>query len=511
MIVLVEVTGYTDASTAVVYRYATAGYNTLPSDTPANTHYAPRVLNPGEITRKLSDGTRNNPRAELSYGRIELINGDGGLDSIFASGAVSFRERSVRVLMVEDGAAYSTAVVLLAAVIAQIELSETSVLLSIKDAGYLLASAHQTSTYGGTNSLPAGVDGVDDLKGKAIPKLYGKAYKIPAPMVNTSRLILQISDRALQSVDGVYDGGDALTAGATYADQAAMEATAPAAGEYRAWLAGGMIRLGSAPVYGITVDATADSAANSTPAQLLKRLALDRGWDAGDISSSDVTALDALSTAVCGVWINDNRSTLDCMDLVARSAGAVYWVDRLGDLRMAQLALPSGDGVDILASWKVVSLTQLMTGEDVPVETVRIKYAHYKETQSRSQLAGTVTDADAADLAQEWRIATYTATPSPNPHKRLLITERETALTAKSAAEAEAQRLHGITDTPLRTHLARGVQLTPTNALALDLNAVISVRWSRYGFDAETPVARRITGITTYLRDLRCDLTLWGT
>ena len=89
--------------------------------------------------------------------------------------------------------------------------------------------------------------------------------------------------------------------------------------------------------------------------------------------------------------------------------------------------------------------------------------------------------------------------------------QRETALTAKAAAEAEAQRLHGITDTPLRTHLARGVQLTPTNALAIDLNAVVTVRWDRYGFDAETPVPRRVTGITTYLRDLRCDLTLWGT
>lgn len=510
MIVLVEVTGYTDASTAVVYRYATAGFNTAPSDTPANTHYAPRVSNPGEITRTLSDGTRNNPRAELSFGKIELVNNDGGLDAIFASGAVSFRERPVRVLMVEEGAAYSTAVVLLAAVIAQIELSDKTVLLSIKDASYLLASAHQTETYAGSNSLPSGLEGVDDLKGKEKPLLYGKAYKIPAPMVNTSRLIVQVSDRALVSVEAVYDGGDALTAGATYADQAAMEATAPSAGQYRAWLAGGMIRLGSAPVYGITVDATGDSGANSTPAQLLKTLALARGWDSGDISSADVTALDALSTAVCGVWINDNRSTLDAMDLVARSAGAVYWVDRLGDLRMAQLALPSGDGVDVLATWKAVSLTQLMTGEDVPVETVRIRYAHYAATQNRSELAGTVTDADAADLSQEWRVATFTDTPSPNPHKRLLVTERDTALTAKADAEDEAERLHGLTAAPRRTHLAQGVQLTTASVLTIDLNALITVRWSRYGFDAETPVVRRVIAVTLYLRDLRCDLTLWG-
>lgn len=515
MIVLVEVTGYTDASTAVVYRYATAGYTTSPSDTPASTYYAPRVSNPGEISRRLSDGTRNNPRAEISFGRIELIN-EGELDSIFASGSVSFRERPVRVLMVEEGAAYSTATVLLSAVVAQVELSAKAVLLSIKDASYLLASPHQTSLYGGTNSLPAGVDGVDDLKGKEKPKLYGKAYKIPAPCVNTSKLIYQVSDRAGVSVDACYEGGDPLSAGAAYSSQADMETNAPSSGQYRVWLATDAVFVrvtpggGASPVYDLTFDATGDSSANSTPAQLLKRLALDRGWDAGDISSSDVTALDALSTAVCGVWINDSRSTLDAMDLVARSAGAVYWVDRLGDLRMAQLALPSGDGVDILASWKVVSLTQTMTGEDVPVGTVRIKYAHYETTQSRSQIAGTVSDATAEDLAQEWRVATYTASPSPNPHKRLLVTERDTALTAKSAAETEAQRLHGLTAAPRRTHVALGVQLTTSSVLAVDLNSVITVRWDRYGFDSETPVPRRVIGMTTYLRDLRCDLTLWG-
>lgn len=508
-VLLVEITGYTDATTAVVYRYSTGPYSTLPTDTPANAWYSERVLDPGSITRTVPT-ERNSPRAEVGYGVIRLVNIDGALDATFGSGSVSFRERLARVLRVRPGAAYSTAEVLLVATIAQIELSDEEVTISVKDPSYRLASAHITSTYGGTNSLPNGVDGVDDLRGKVKPALYGRALKIRPPMVNTSRLIYQISTRALQSVDGVYDGGAPYSAGAAYSSEADMQANAPSAGQYRAWLAGGMIRLGSSPALGLTVDASADSAANSTPAQLLRRMALDRGVVSGDINAADVTALDTASSAVCGLWIDDSRTTLDAMDLIARSCGAVYWFDRLGALRMRQLSLPGAAEAVAVAPWSAQSVTQVMSGEDVPTERVRIKYARYGVTQGASEVAGSVTAADEADLAQEWRVAEYAAAPSPNPHARLLTVERDTALTTKAAADAEALRLHGLLAAPRRTHRAVGVQLSDALVLALDLMAVVELRWRRYGFDPVTGSPRRVVGMTTYLRDLRADLTLWG-
>lgn len=510
MILLIELTGYTDAGTSAVYRYSTAAYNTQPGDSPANTHYEPRVIDPGAISRKMTDLSRNSPRGEVGYGEIVLANGDGGLDTLFGDGVTSFRERQVRVLMVDADAAYSTAEVLLVAVIVQAELSRDTVSVSIKDGSYILASAHQTTVYAGTNSLPAGVEGVDDIKGKVKPMLYGKGLKIQPPCVNTSKLIYQISARALQSVDGVYDGGAALTAGATYADQAAMEATAPSAGQYRAWLAGGMIRLGSSLVYGLTVDATADTSGNSTAAQLIKTVALARGWPSGDISASDVAALDTANSSVLGIWVDDSRTTLDAMDLLAQSVGACYWVDRLGILRMARLDLPSGTSVETIAPWKFSSVAQVTSGQDVPAGTARIKYARYGQAQSRTELAGTVTDADAADLAQEWRVSTYSATPSPNPHKRLQTIERDTALTSKANADTESQRLQELWAAPRRVHECTSVRLIEDNALNLDLNAVVGFRWDRYGFSLDTDTLRRVVGLTFYFRDLRCDLTLWG-
>lgn len=513
MIYLVELTGYTDASTSAVYRYATGAYVTQPGDTPASTWYDPRVIDPGTITRTLIDTSsaeaRSNPRAEVGYGYIRLANIDGALDALFGGGAVSFRERAVRVLQVEEGAAYSTAEVLLVATISQAQMTDDEVVVGLKDRLYELDSPHQTVTYAGTNSLPAGVEGVEDLAGKPKPLLYGKAFALPAPCVNTTRLIYQVSARALQSVDGVYDGGSPYTAGSTYSSQSDMEATAPSAGQYRAWLAGGMIRLGTAPTLALTVDATGDTASNSTAAQLLRTLALARGIDAGDIDSADVAALDALNAAVLGVWIADDRTTLDVMDEVARSVGAVYRFDRLGRLRMQRLDAPSGTPVASLAAWNVASVQQVQSGEDVPVGTVRLRYARYYRTQRGGDVAGSVSAADGADLGQEWRVAEYTAAPSPNPHRRLQTLERDTALTTTAAASAEAQRLHGLVSAVRRTHTLTGVQLDDA-VTSIDVGAVVGLRWPRYGFNTDTETPRLVVGITSYLRDRRCDLTLWG-
>lgn len=511
---LVEIDGYTDAAVYQTHRFSTGKYWTLPTDTPANTGYKDRVIDPGSIVLELTDGARSNPRTATSYGLITLNNKDGALDALFGGGATSFAERRVRVLMVKRGASYATATVLLDAVVAQIELDGGEVAISIKDAGYQLASAHLTATYLGNNVLPAGVEGGDDLKAKRKPVLYGQALQIEPHLVNTSKLIYLVSARGLHSVQGVKVGRVPLTVGTAYTSQADMEANAPAAGEYRVWLAGGMFRLGASPGRPVTVDAAADSAANSTAAQLIKRLALDKGWSAGAISSTDVSTLDSQNSAVCGLWWDDDRSTLDAMDFLAVSVGACRWFDRLGVLRMARLDLPpaQGDLLDAVADWSAAEVVQVMDGQAVPTETVRIRYARYGRALSRTEVAPvpTVSEADAADAAQEWRVATYTATPSPNPHRRLLTTERDTALLLKSAAEAEAQRLHALTAAPRRTHRCTRVRLRPESAQALDLNRVVGLRWPRYGFDRITPSPRRVLRLQLYLRNLSCDLNLWG-
>jgi hypothetical protein len=511
---LVELTGYTDAEASAVYRFATAPYSTTPTDAPPSTHYEGRVLGIGSISRSMfapgQSGARSNPRSEVGVGVITLANVDGGLDSLF-DGSVSFRERCVEIRAVQAGAAYSTAALVLRAVISQAALRADTVEISIKDRLYELSSDHSTAAYGGTNALPAGVDGTAELAGTIKPMAYGKVFAAQPPCVNTSRLIYQLSARALASVDGVYDGGLAITAGATYADQAAMEAAAPSAGQYRAWLAGGMIRLGTSPVYRITADCTADSAANSTAAQLLKTLATARGISSSDISAADVAALDADTTAVLGVLITGG-STLDAMDLVARSVGAYYGFDRLGMLRMRRYGLPAGSLglLPVVARWNTQAIEQQPNGEDVPTQTVRIRYARYWQPLSPGEFAGAVVEADRADMSQQWRTAQYEAAPSPNPYQRPLVAERETALTTEADALAEARRLHSITAGVRRTFLASGVSMADPALSGVDIDTVVEVRWDRYGLGDLTGTALLVIQMDEDLIEQRAELLLWG-
>ena len=52
----VTVTDQTVGAAAEVYRYATAGYTTRPTDTPASVYYEPRVQQPGLVRRDLFSG-----------------------------------------------------------------------------------------------------------------------------------------------------------------------------------------------------------------------------------------------------------------------------------------------------------------------------------------------------------------------------------------------------------------------------------------------------------------------
>lgn len=515
---LLEVDGYTDTSTYETHRYSmrgAEGYRTRPTDTPPNTWYRDRVVSIGAMTREMPSatgaGSRGDWSSEVGFGNAVLANIDGGLDALFGSPAtISFRERQFRVLRLPAGAPYSDAEVVLRCVISQAELSRERVTLHLKDRLYELDSPHLTATFAGNNALPNGLEGGPELTGKIKPLVIGKVFQVEPPCVNTSRLIYQISSAALYSVDAVYDGRVVLTAGAAYSSQSDMETNAPSAGQYRVWLAGGMIRLGSSPAFTITVDASGHSAANSTAAQLIKALALARGFDPVDISSADITALDTANSAVLGRWINDSSTTRQIIDILAGSVGTHVGPDRLGVLRMSRLELPTGSPVAVLAQWNEESLDSMTDGGDVPVTTVRLKYARYYSVQSGNQIAGSVSEADRADYAQEWRTAEATSTPSPNPHKRTNTIERETAFAYEADAQAEAARLITLYGTPRRSHVMKGVQLDADTLLSLDINAVVELRWNRYGFSREAGALRRVIAITKDITAGKADLTVWG-
>jgi hypothetical protein len=197
---------------AVTLRYSSpVGFITGPAETPANTLYEPRLLTPMPVKRDLFDSGATSGRSRIDYGDVELLNGDGALDALLTYGygrAVTIRKGTV-------GAAYPAGfTTIFDGTAIGVEGSGDRLRVKLRSGQLSLEQPFQTTKYAGNNSLPAGLEGVaEDLKGKPKPVCLGTVLNVAPPQVNTSKLIYQVSDGAVQSVDAVYDAGRALATG----------------------------------------------------------------------------------------------------------------------------------------------------------------------------------------------------------------------------------------------------------------------------------------------------------
>lgn len=238
------------------FRYSSGPYITKGSDNPPLTQYEARVVHPGMLRSEMPKSFSG--PAVTSYGEIVLSNADGGLGDFAYHGLDG---QPFRVLAGDSDAAYSAFAEVLSGTMQQAVIDRKQVRIRLQGRDALLDRAMLRQNYLGNNVLPAGLEGNADLAGAPKPVLIGRAYGLQPVCVNTARYIYQVTSATtsdvLVGVDKVWDAGVALTRGAAYASQAAMEATAPAAGQYREWLAGGCFRLGSAPAGVVTCDADA--------------------------------------------------------------------------------------------------------------------------------------------------------------------------------------------------------------------------------------------------------------
>lgn len=500
---LAEIDAYNPVSGLVeTLRFGSMGYVTGPAETPAHAYYEPRIQQPA-LYRVESGIGKSESRG--GYGELVLTNADRGLDSYVNYG---FDGRTFRLLAGESTSAYAALTVLLHGTCQGAQWDGDTVSIRIRDRQELLDNPLQANKYGGTNALPAGVDGVaDDLKGQVKPLLYGTALNIQPPCVNTSRLIYQIHDGSLAAVAAVYDNGVALTAGATYADQAAMEATAPSAGQYRVWLAGGMFRLGSSPAGQITADASeGGSTALRYPGSLLNRIALKAGLTSGEISSADVAALDALCPYECGIWLSDEGSASAALDGVI-AAGYGYWYfDAAGVLRCRGLTAPSGSPALTLETWAILDINRTASGSGdngLPVKTINLKYARNHTLQT--SVAGSVTAARREWLRLDYR--TVTATDAGIATKHLLAPELDWDTPILSAANAATELARLQTLLCARRDKTRITTRIP-ETVAVGMGAVVRVIDDRLDYAAGRDFW--VIGIEQdAIRD-QITLTLWG-
>lgn len=514
-IIIVDIDAY-DATLpgARTLRYSTRGYATAPADSPANTYYDDRIIQPWNMVRSIFADARTFGRSQVGYGEIVLANSDGGLDALVDYG-FSGRAITIKQGLLSDAGVVTSWTTLLTGTMEQAVFTWQRITIRVRDKMADLAQPLQKLLYGGTNALPNGIDGVaDDLEGRPKPLVYGQVFNIAPPCVNTTRLIYQLHDgSALQSVDGVYDRGVPLTAGATYASQAAMEATAPTAGQYRVWnsAAGCYVRLGSTPTGLVTADATQGAtAAARTVAQLWKLVLLKAGVLVGDITAADVTALDAAAAYPVGIYCSStsNMTALQAADMLVASVGAWYGPDVLGKWRIARVVVPSGAGIGTLTSTEVLKIDRLAPsdpGAGVPAYLVKLRYKPLWAVQV--DIGSAVSTDRASFLGKDWRTkqvsdsAVLTANPT-SPEISF-----DTYLVLEADAAAEASRRLTIYKTR-RDMLQVRVYADPALAAVLDIGKTVVLQLPRYGFAAGKPLL--VISVRSDLRANFFDLVLWG-
>jgi len=507
MIYLVEVTAAIDsAGTEEVFRFASKGFTTSPTDTPANTHYDARVVNPASISRNMFSNGTTSGASRVGYGSVELSNVDGALDYLLP---YSFDGRSLIIKVGESDAAYSSFTTILSGTMSQIEFTFAKATILVRDKLAILDNPWQTNLYLGNNVLPNGVEGVSDIIGKPKPLLYGQVYNIQPLMVNSSLLIYQINDGAISVISAVYDRGAPLTFHVNETSVANLEAHEPPAGKYSTCLAFGYIRIKTVPSGLLTCDATQGAtAANRTTAQILKAIAISCGVSSGDILASDVTALDALNPSIVGIWLMNGETCLQVMDQMALSIGAYYGFDALGIMRMGVFTTPTGAADVEINVNNIISIEHNRTNDSdkgIPAYRVRLNYRKNYSVQD-FDLAASVLDARRNVLSQNY--ATISAEDLAIQNKYALAVEivRDTLLVNQAAAQTEATRVLNLYKVSRDLYTVR-IALDLSEQLP-DLVGVANLTINRFGLNSGKLF--KIIGIEADYSTNRATLTLWG-
>ncbi|MFW7267545.1 hypothetical protein ACMAUO_06185 [Gluconacetobacter sp. Hr-1-5] len=200
----------------------------------------------------------------------------------------------------------------------------TSVAVDLLDATYWLDNAMPVTLYGGTGKL----DGDANVAGRAMPRLRGTACNLTPTLIDSVNYVYQVSDGPA-AITALYEGGypGGIAAGGTVDD---LYATGPAPGTYTVQTGnnGTWFRLGTKPVYAITIDAVGQFRSGAAPTAvvdilrqvLLEDVAMpascvDAGWPAVSAAtpwpggwywdgSGSVTGAQAVSTLLSGLGLS---------------------------------------------------------------------------------------------------------------------------------------------------------------------------------------------------------------
>lgn len=181
------------------------GFTSGPADTPPDTHFDARLRQPGRIRRNAFSVSRTGGASTVDIGSVSLHNEDGDLDYL---AGWDFSGRDATVYLGRRTAVFPGGFQrVFTGTMSGGDPRGGSFLLKIRSIQEKLDRLIQTDHFDGDNTPPNGLEGGVDLEGAPKPIALGVCRNVSALMVNGSRLIFQVHDEAVESIDMVFDRG----------------------------------------------------------------------------------------------------------------------------------------------------------------------------------------------------------------------------------------------------------------------------------------------------------------
>lgn len=432
------------------------------------------------------------------YGETTLINADGGLDYL-SDYAMDGRQAVLR--YAENGDVTEV----LVGTVARVSYQRRMVSLRLRDPVEVLQQPHPHNRYAGDNVLPDGLEGTeDDIGGTLKPRLYGQVRNAQPVLVNSAKLIYQVSDRPC-TVTAVYDNGVPLVFDGDYSSLAELESTAPASGQWSDWeppeghwrSIDGYIRLGSSPVGQITCDADCSTQGAGS---VMTEIAAEVGVT---VNAGDIAALDGAGEV--RLWVTGETTTASLLDQIAVSVGGYWRIDSTGTIRAGLLSEPGAPTLT-LHDHQIIEISREATGagqNGLPVGTVTVSADPIETVQEG--LAGAVPEARRARLAQASREAEAEDAATLARHPLAEAVRVESRLATRAQGQAVASRVLGLLS-PRRDQLT--VTARVLDAPTLPIGDTVRIVTPRLGYSA----GRDLLVIGRELDTARNRLTmdLWG-
>lgn len=531
-IIMIDIAGYDKiAGQASTLRFCDGlAYRLRPTEAPANALYRPFIIDAGWC--RVDVFSAPGQYGHVTPGEVVLDDSSGALGAQLINYA--FDGRSIAIRIGARGAAYPSGMVTVinGTMDGQPSFDWDKITFRPADLTAAQRKPLQSVRYAGTNVLPNGLDGVDDIKGRVKPMVLALASNMAPVLVNASKLIYQVSipvGAQLVSVSAVRDKGVPLAAGANYSNIADLQddTKAPASGNFKILSTqadGCYIRLGSKPVGTLTLDASYGTAADRTHAQVWQRILTYAGVSATAISAADVAAVDAALPAEIEYAAFADTNVDTALSEVATSAGAAWYGDPAGVYRLLQWQAPVGQPVATLSALRsdTMAITDPVGSGDVaPVYRVTLQYGRNWTPQADADLGGDKTSASdtvrapagrAGLQARAWLSDEYRTVPAEDagikiPHPSAIELKMTSLIANQAAAQAYASSqlaLYGVD-----RHMTTLSQwLSPDQIDVIRPGAVVIVQEPRWGYDAGRLM--RVAGIKIDRGTGKTELNCWG-